>query len=54
MGKKLLHLMEEVEDAFKGLAKVLKTRKRRQADGNRTPDGGRKIETKRLPKRMPR
>lgn len=54
VGKKLLHLMEEVEDAFKGLAKVLKTRKRRQADGNRTPDGGRKIETKRLPKRMPR
>jgi uncharacterized Zn-binding protein involved in type VI secretion len=54
VGKKLLHLMEEVEDAFKGLAKVLKTRKRRQADGNRTPDGGRKIETTRLPKRMPR
>ncbi len=54
VGKKLLHLMEEVEDAFKGLAKVLKTRKRRQADGSRTPDGGRKIETKRLPKRMPR
>jgi len=54
VGKKLLHLMEEVEDAFKGLAKVLKTRKRRQADGSRTPDGGRKIETTRLPKRMPR
>jgi hypothetical protein len=54
IGSRLLHLMEEVEDAFKGLAKALKHRKRRQADGNRTPDGNRKVETPRLPKRMPR
>ncbi|KRG51253.1 PAAR domain-containing protein [Stenotrophomonas beteli] len=54
IGSRLLHLMEEVEDAFKGLAKTLKHRKRRQADGNRTPDGSRKVETKRIPKRMPR
>ena len=54
IGKRLLHLMEEVEDAFKGLAKALRHRKRRQADGNRTPDGNKIVETKRLPKRMPR
>lgn len=54
IGKRLLHLMEEVEDAFKGLAKALRARKRRQGDGNRTPDGNRTVETKRLPKRMPR
>lgn len=54
IGSRLLHLMEEVEDAFKGLAKALKHRKRRQADGNRTPDGNQKVETPRLPKRMPR
>jgi len=54
IGKRLLHLMEEVEDAFKGLAKALRHRKRRQADGNRRPDGKRTVETKRLPKRMPR
>ncbi|WP_383697222.1 PAAR domain-containing protein, partial [Streptomyces sp. NPDC056465] len=54
IGSRLLHLMEEVEDAFKGLAKALKHRKRRQADGNRTPDGNRNVETPRLPRRMPR
>lgn len=54
IGKRLLNLMEEVEDAFKGLAKALRARKRRQGDGNRTPDGNRTVETKRLPKRMPR
>jgi hypothetical protein len=54
IGKRLLHLMEEVEDAFKGLAKALRARKRRQGDGNRTPDGNRTVETKRLPNRMPR
>lgn len=54
IGSRLLHLMEEVEDAFKGLAKALRHRKRRQADGNRTPDGNRTVEIVRLPKRMPR
>ncbi|WP_433925327.1 PAAR domain-containing protein [Stenotrophomonas nematodicola] len=54
IGKRLLHLMEDVEEAFKGLAKALRTRKRRQGDGNRTPDGKRTVEVKRLPKRMPR
>lgn len=54
IGSRLLHLMEDVEDAFKGLAKALKHRKRRQADGNRTPDGHRNVETPRLPRRMPR
>ncbi|WP_447595830.1 PAAR domain-containing protein [Stenotrophomonas rhizophila] len=54
IGKRLLHLMEDVEEAFKGLAKALRTRKRRQGDGNRTPDSKRTVETKRLPKRMPR
>ncbi|WP_313159958.1 polymorphic toxin type 15 domain-containing protein [Stenotrophomonas sp.] len=43
-----------MEEAFKGLAKALRTRKRRQGDGNRTPDGKRTVEVKRLPKRMPR
>ncbi len=46
--------MEDVEEAFKGLAKALRTRKRRQGDGNRTPDSKRTVETQRLPKRMPR
>lgn len=54
IGSRVLHLMEEVEEAFKGLAKALKHRKRRQADGNRTPDGNRNVETPRLPRRMPR
>lgn len=54
VGRRLLNLMEEVEDAFKGLARALHHRKRRQADGNRRPDGNRTVETKRLPKRMPR
>lgn len=54
IGSRLLHLMEEVEDAFKGLAKALKRRKRRQADGNRKPDGNRNVETPRLLRRMPR
>ncbi|EED40153.1 paar motif family protein [Stenotrophomonas sp. SKA14] len=54
IGSRLLHLMEEVEDAFKGLAKALKHRKRRQADGNRRPDDNRNVETPRLPRRMPR
>ncbi|WMJ67637.1 PAAR domain-containing protein [Stenotrophomonas sp. 24(2023)] len=54
IGKRLLHLMEGVEDAFKGLGKALRHGKRRQADGNRRPDGNHTVETKRLPKRMPR
>lgn len=54
VGKQILHLMEEVEEAFKDLGRALKHRKRRQADSNRRPDGNRTVETIRLPRRMPR